>query len=110
MPVSSGIMAVDEQKLRRSLHERLESALGAEEAALLMNYLPPVGWADVARKADLDHLAVVTKRDLDALHDKIHAEIADVRTEIANLKSSLLMWMIPTTIGSIGVAVTLARI
>ena len=96
-------MAVDEQKLRRSLHERLESTLGADEAALLMDYLPPVGWADVARKADLDHLAVLAKRDLDALYDKIHAEIS-------NLKSSLLMWMIPTWIASMGLAVAIARV
>lgn len=89
-------MAVDEQKLRRSLHDRLESALGPDEAALLMDYLPPVGWADVARKQDLEV-------GLDSLSNKIHAEIAD-------LKSSLLMWMIPTTIGSIGIAVTLSRL
>jgi hypothetical protein len=82
-------MAVDEQKLRRSLHDRLEAALGADEAALLMEYLPPVGWADVARKSDLDHLAMLTKQDLDALR-------ADVRAEIAELKASLLMWLVPT--------------
>jgi hypothetical protein len=34
--MSWGIMAVDEQKLRRSLHDRLEAALGTDEAALLM--------------------------------------------------------------------------
>ena len=114
-------MAVGEQKPRRSLHDRLESALGADEAALLMDYLPPVGWADVARKGDLDHLAVVTKRDIDALavvtkleidglRSEMHAMRSELRSDIANLKSSLLMWMIPTVIGSIGVAVTLSRI
>jgi hypothetical protein len=92
MPVSAGIMAVDEQKLRRSLHQRLVAALGADEAALLMDYLPPVGWADVARK-----------QDLDALYDRIHAEITD-------LKSSLLMWMIPTMLASVALGVTLARL
>jgi hypothetical protein len=38
--VSAGIMAVDEQKLRISLHQRLEAALGTDEAAFLMDYLP----------------------------------------------------------------------
>ena len=96
MPVSSGIMAVDEQKLRRSLHDRLESARGADEAALLMDYLPPVGWADVARKEDLDHLAAVTKKDLDAA--------------IKSLEVRLLKWIGPTVVGAIGVAVTLAAL
>jgi hypothetical protein len=85
-------MAVDEQKLRRSLHDRLEAALGPDEAALLMDYLPPVGWADIARKQDLEMLQL-----------EFHASIKD-------LKASLLMWMIPTVLGSISVAVTLARI
>jgi len=89
-------MAVDEQKLRRSLHERLESALGADEAALLMDYLPPVGWADVARKQDLD-------AGLNSLYDKFHAEIAD-------LKSSMLMWIIPTQLAAVAIGVALARI
>jgi hypothetical protein len=85
MAVSPGIMTVDEQKLRRSLHNHLETVLGADEAALLMEYLPPVGWADI-----------VTKRDLDA--------------GIAELKASLLMWMIPTMLASVALGVTLARI
>jgi hypothetical protein len=83
--VSAGIMAEDEQKLRRSLHDRLEAALGADEAALLMEYLPPVGWADIATKTDLD-------------------------AAIKDLKASLLMWMIPTTLSSVALGVTLARL
>lgn len=78
-------MAVDEQKLRRSLHDRLEAAVGADEAALLMDYLPPVGWADIA-----------TKRDLDAA--------------IKDLKASLLMWMIPTMLASVSLGIGLASV
>ena len=85
-------MAINEQKLRRSLHDHLEATLGADEAALLMEYLPPVGWADIARTQDLDVLRV-----------EVHAAIAD-------LKASLLMWMIPTMLASVALGVTLARI
>jgi len=68
-------MAVDEQA-RFELHQHFIEILGTSQAASLMEYLPPVGWGDVARKADLAHL--VTK-----------AEMADVRTEIADLRTDL---------------------
>src|SRR5947208_11420740 len=61
-------MAVDEAA-RHRLHDRLEQVLGVEEATILMAHLPPVGWADVATKRDLDALAAATKRDHDALQE-----------------------------------------
>jgi hypothetical protein len=54
-------MALDE-RARHELFLRLEQALGPESAETLMELLPPVGWADVA-----------TKRDLDALENKLLA-------------------------------------
>jgi hypothetical protein len=49
-------MPVDERS-RHSLYLRLEEILGPQDATTLMEHLPPVGWADVATKRDLDHLA-----------------------------------------------------
>ncbi|HUG88698.1 MAG TPA: hypothetical protein VMP42_08015 [Actinomycetota bacterium] len=48
-------MAIDERS-RHRMYERLQEVLGEEEAATLMEHLPPVGWADVAAKRDLDGL------------------------------------------------------
>ncbi len=59
-------MAITEDA-RHQLYKRLEAVLGREEASVLMEHLPPVGWADVATKRDLDHLAAATKHDLDHL-------------------------------------------
>ncbi|MDQ4004746.1 MAG: hypothetical protein M3135_00380, partial [Actinomycetota bacterium] len=59
-------MTIDERS-RYLLFLKLEEVLGPEEATTLMEHLPPVGWADVATKRDLDQLAVATKRDLDQL-------------------------------------------
>ena len=42
---------------RDQLHQRLKQVLGPKEAAIIMEYLPPVGWADVATKRDLDQMA-----------------------------------------------------
>ena len=57
-------MAISEQS-RHELHGRLADVIGPDAAATLMEHLPPVGWADVATKRDLDAMAAVTKRDLD---------------------------------------------
>ena len=59
-------MAVSEET-RYHLYQRLEAVLGAEDASTLMEHLPPVGWADVATKRDIDVLGTATKRDIDAL-------------------------------------------
>lgn len=48
-------MVLDERS-RHHLHRQLEGAIGAEAAATMMEMLPPVGWADVATKRDLDQL------------------------------------------------------
>ena len=55
----------DESRYR--LYLRLEQVLGPEEATVLMESLPPGGWAAVATKRDIDALGLSTKRDLEAL-------------------------------------------
>ena len=78
-------MAVDE-RARHELHSRLEENLGPEPAATLMEYLPPVGWADVATKHDLAQLeqrivlrfAMVDQR-FDRVDESIKASAADLR-------------------------------
>lgn len=50
-------MAISEES-RHHLYQRLEQVLGPREATVLMEHLPPVGWADVATKRDLDALEV----------------------------------------------------
>ena len=64
-------MALDE-RARHELFLRLEQVLGPESAETLMEMMPPVGWADVA-----------TKRDLDALEERmdLRFEIVDQRFE-----------------------------
>lgn len=58
-------MAITEEA-RHHLYQALEQTLGPDEAATLMEHLPPVGWADVATKRDLDMHAAATKQDLDS--------------------------------------------
>lgn len=71
-------MAVSEGQ-RRAMHAGLVDGLGQEVADVLMEHLPPVGWADVATKADLQHLG-------DMLSLKIDREVAEMRAEFAQLR------------------------
>lgn len=63
-------MPVDERS-RHALYLKLERILGREEASTLMEHLPPVGWADVATKRDLDQLAVTNNREHQALEERM---------------------------------------
>ena len=70
-------MAITEPA-RHRLYEKLEGLLGMDDAETLMAHLPPVGWADVATRADLDQL-----------HDRIHVDLADVRIELADFRTEI---------------------
>ena len=71
-------MAIDERS-RQRLYQRLEEVLGPEEAPILMAYLPPVGWADVATKQDLvlnlDQLEQRMELRFEALEHKFTGEL-----------------------------------
>jgi hypothetical protein len=65
-------MAFDE-RTRHQLYLRLEEVLGPEEATILMEHLPPVGWADVATKRDLQLLRTEFRADLqEGLREQAH--------------------------------------
>ena len=81
-------MAISEES-RHHLYLRLEAVLGAEEATSLMEHLPPVGWADVATKRDLDILAATTKRDIDDLRTDRKRDVADLKRDMSGLSSTV---------------------
>jgi hypothetical protein len=68
---------------RHQLYEKISDEWGQEHAEELMSYLPPVGWADVA-----------TKQDLELLRAELRGEIAGLRTEIEKGFAGQLKWII----------------
>lgn len=104
-------MTVSERQ-RLDLYERLGETLGRENAEVLMEYLPPVGWGDVARRHDIDAVrAEVQAVDLalrhqgDALRSALEAGLAGIRQELHEQVSRILMWVVGAIIGCVGVVV-----
>jgi hypothetical protein len=77
-------MQIDEQA-RHGLHDRLISVLGEEHALTLISHLPPVGWADVATKRDLDHFADQLRAGMHQLRGEVKAETSHLRGEMYRL-------------------------
>ena len=67
---------------RHQLFTWCEEHMGRERAATLMSLLPPVGWADVATKRDVDQLQATTKRDLDQLHAATKRDLDDLERRL----------------------------
>ena len=91
-------MARGEER-RHQLYQRLESVLGPDEATTLMEHLPPVGWADVATKHDLEQLRAATKQDLEQLRGAMDVRFVAMESHVdARLHAELnrlLYWFLP---------------
>ncbi|MGH9041895.1 MAG: hypothetical protein ACRDZ3_16875 [Acidimicrobiia bacterium] len=82
-------MVLDERS-RHELYLKLEEILGPDRATTLMELLPPVGWADVA-----------TKRDLDNLELRLRADFANQTRTIVLAMSGINMALLGVTLGAV---------
>ncbi len=89
-------MAVTDRQ-RSELHRAAEESMGREPADSLMALLPPVGWADVATKHDLEELEL--RIDL-RFESKLNAFRADLAHEMRG-------WFF-AMVGSVAVLLALA--
>ena len=62
---------------RRELFTLLEPSLGRRGATLLMDHLPPAGWADLATKSDLGEV----RGEMAMLRAEFKGEMATLRAE-----------------------------
>ena len=78
---------------RYDLHQALDEKLGRKDAAVLMEHLPPVGWADVATKQDLDAqtalLAAELRGDMMSMERRFWLETRRLDQGIAGLRTDM---------------------
>ncbi|HEX9889720.1 MAG TPA: hypothetical protein VGA69_09600, partial [Nitriliruptorales bacterium] len=67
-------MTVTERR-RHRLHQKLDEVLGLDDATTTMELLPPTGWADVARRDDLDRLEVSLRGEIERVETSLRGEI-----------------------------------
>jgi len=74
---------------RFQLRTAIGQILSEEAADTLMELLPPVGWADVATKTDLQHLRDELKGDINSLRVATKSDLQHLRNELKNDIDSL---------------------
>jgi hypothetical protein len=70
---------------RHHLFRTLESVLGDEDAATLMDHLPPGGWDDVATTSDVR----VVRSEIIELRGELKADMAELRGDLAELRGEM---------------------
>ena len=65
---------------RFEMHLKLRDMMGDDVADTLMEHLPPAGWADVARKSDVDNLKSVTDLRFTSIDSRLSGIVAGMWT------------------------------
>ena len=95
-----------EERPRHLLHGRLEHVLGTDEAATLMGYLPPVGWADVATTHDLE----TVRREIAELRSEVRADIRELRTDTSTHMRTFVLATTASVLTTASLAFAAARL
>ena len=74
-------MSVTEYE-RHQIFQWYEEAMGTERAKIMMNLVPPVGWGDIATRADLAALSTSTRGEMTVLRSELRGEMAELRSEL----------------------------
>ena len=79
---------VVQDKIRSSLYTQLEQSFGTEEAGLLMEAVPPLGWSSLVTHDHLDARVA----QIDARFDRVDARFdrADARFEMVDARLGII--------------------
>jgi hypothetical protein len=82
--------AVDE-RARHELFQAVHDRLGRDHADTLMSLLPPVGWADVATRQDVERHEAATARDFQRQRGDLDEFKVTIRREMAELEARMII-------------------
>ena len=87
---------------RFQLRTAIGQILSEEAADTLMELLPPVGWADVATKTDLQYLRDELKSDINSLRNELKGDMLNlqltIEVNVRKLIHEQTKWLITTMI------------
>ncbi|MGH2723670.1 MAG: hypothetical protein ACRDI0_05290 [Actinomycetota bacterium] len=104
-------MAVSEPD-RHELYQTLERVLGKGPTDTMMSLLPPVGWADVATRHDLEALEARIQLRFEAVDSKMDAMeerlLRTMHQEIASLSKNMVVAIVGSaaTVGGLAFGAT----
>src|SRR3954451_14172894 len=75
------------EPLRSSIHLKLSSLLGQNEASAIMNELPPFDWSAVVTREHLGTKVAELRADVADLRTETRTDISRVRVDIAELRT-----------------------
>lgn len=75
-----------------------------------MDYLPPVGWADVATKSELHLLGSELRVEMGDLRTEMRVGFAEIRTEMHKGQRDLVFAMIASNVSIAGLALAVSQL
>ena len=85
-------MTLDETT-RFRITNKFVGVLGDEDAAKLMDAIPPIDWERFATKDDITAATILTKAEMELefanLRSEVAVQFAEVRTEFADVRSEM---------------------
>jgi hypothetical protein len=95
---------------RHQLFTWFEEHMGQERAATMMNLVPPVGWAEVATRHDLDELEARLTTRIEALENRFDAKLNVLRSELLRTLGTWLFASQAALIAAISVVIALVAL
>lgn len=101
-------MAISEHD-RYELHKWFVDNAGEQVAETLMAHLPPVGWADVATKRDLEHLEGALRAEMRVESNGLRGEMHQMRADLQDTLRVHLMVVLGFNLSLVGAVAALLR-